>query len=467
MPTLRPYQEKIISEVREQFKLGVRSVLVCSPTGSGKTTLTANMIKIAVQHGNKVWVILHRRELVRQFAKALDADGVQFDIVASGFISTTGKPVKLCSIGTIRNRLKRLQAPNMIVWDECHHLGAKTFKKIYENFPEAYHIGLSATPERLDSQGLRTWFKSMVYGPSVADLIKQGYLSDYIPVVPPGGMNLEGLHMRGGDFAKEEVKERADKPTITGNIVKEYLRHAKGKKALVFASGIQHSQNIMAVFNANDVSCQHLDGETPSDMRDEILKKFADGPLMVITSVDLFSEGFDCPGIEALILARPTASRGLARQMYGRALRPKAGKTHAILLDHAGVFSRHGLPDDEIKWTLADRTAEDKKKELGQVKVRTCPKCFIANRGYPPKCWKCGYVFPIESREVKTASGTLEAVDKEVLRATISKEKSKEMMACQSEEELVALGLRRGYKDALGWGRHIWRWRESKGLVKR
>ncbi len=455
---LRPYQTKIIEEVRTAFRQGIRNVIVESPTGSGKTTLSSFMLRTCAAKGMIAWVVLHRRELVKQWVLALDAIGLKHDIMANGFLETRNHLIKLCSIGTLRNRAHRLATPNMVIWDECHHCMARSWRRIYDLFPKTYHVGLTATPERLDGQGLGAYFKIIVRGPSVRELIEQGYLSDYRIFAPPG-ISTEGLHIRAGDYAKEELSAAADKPTITGNALNEYLKHAMGKRAVAFSTSIAHSKHVVEMFLANGVQAVHVDGETDTQTRDEALRLFAEGKIQVLGNVDLFGEGFDLPTLECVILLRPTQSIGLYRQQIGRALRPSNGKTHAIILDHSDNVSRHGLPEEVIDWKLEGHSRKQTNEPSQGVKI--CPACFAAQA--PGKaCRFCGKVFPIKERKVSKKEGPLTEMDiAEMRKAT---EFKRDRGGAREETDLVAIGIKRGMRNPLGWAKHVIAAREEKTM---
>jgi superfamily II DNA or RNA helicase len=318
---------------------------------------------------------------------------------------------------------------------------------------------LTATPQRLDGKGLNTYFKKIIRGPEVRELISQGYLSDY-RIFAPLGINTEGLHMRGGDFAKEELTARADKPTVTGNALNEYLKHALGKRAVAFCSSIQHSKNVVAMFMANGVQAVHVDGETDMATRDEAIRLFAEGKIQVLGNVDLFGEGFDLPTLECVILLRPTQSIGLYRQQVGRALRPTEGKAYAIILDHAGNTQRHGLPEEVIDWKLEGHSRDANKNEQG-ISVRICSACFAA-QAPGRECRYCGKIFPIKERKIAKKEGPLTEVDIEAMRQ--QRQKKHEQGSARGFENLVALGIKRGLKNPFGWTKHVVAARKEKEM---
>jgi superfamily II DNA or RNA helicase len=463
--TLRQYQNAIVSEARSHFNRDVQSVLIEAPTGSGKTVLLVHMFDLAVKRGYRVWFVVHRVELLRQSVAAFEEQGLEVGIIAAGFPMNPDRPIQVASIQTLARRYTKLEPPTFIGFDECHHATAATWTKVIKGFPKAYRVGLTATPERLDGEGLRKHFDVMVSGPSVRSLIDQRYLSDF-RVYAPSVIPTKGLHTRMGDYVKAELERVADRAFITGNVVEHYLRLCDGMRALAFCVSIRHSEHVCQAFRDAGVATEHVCSNTPADVREAAMERFKAGTTKILTSVELFGEGVDVPAMEAAILLRPTQSLALYRQQVGRALRPQEGKT-AVILDHAGNCLRHGLPDEEIEWSLDSKKGHRKKKE-GDTgpSVRICGKCFAAQPSGRPICIYCEYKFPIKYRRVPERKGELVEVTPEQ-REAIRKSRKEEEWACRSEEELADLGKRRGYPYARGWARHRWktlRWRRRKKI---
>lgn len=444
---------------------GCRSLVIQSPTGSGKTALTAEMVKRSLSKGFRSWFIVHRRELVKQASAAFFDAGVPHGTIAAGFIGDRGRPTQVCSIGSLRNSHRELMAPKLIIWDECHHIGAKSWAEIFRAHPQAFHIGLTATPERLDGKGLGTWFKEMVRGPSVQSLITSGYLSRYRLYAPPS-VSMAGVHVRAGDFVRAEVGALLDKPTITGSAIAHYKQHALGKRAVVFAVSVEHSKHIVAGFQAAGIPSAHVDGETDIRERDAAVRMFQGGRIKILSNVELFGEGFDLPAIECGILLRPTQSLALYLQQLGRTLRTHPGKDEAIILDHAGNTERHGLPDEDREWTLEDRIAQrGGKKDNGQS-VKVCPSCFRAQFAGRATCQFCGTAFEIKARKVAEIDGELVEIDPAKARAAreAARDQSRhEQHGARSLEDLVELAKRRNYKRPHLWARHVFRARRAGG----
>lgn len=457
---LRDYQREGLDDIRRKLWAGVRSVLWQMPTGAGKTASTAYMLKSAAEKGNRAWFVVHRRELILQSHRAFKAIGVQHGIIAAGFDLAMRRPVQICSVGTLARRLDRVAAPHLIVWDEAHHMAAGTWQSIFRQFPNAAHVGLSATPERLDGQGLEPFFRSMVPGPSVRELITQGFLVPYRLFAPAMGPDLSGVHTRMGDFVKSEVAQVMSKPKVVGDAVEHYRRVAMGRRAVVFAVSIEASHRIVQAFRDAGIPAEHVDGETSSDERDAAISRFSRGETRVLSNVELFGEGFDLPAIEAVILLRPTQSLAMYLQQVGRGLRTAPGKSDCIILDHAGNSARHGLPDDDREWTLAGREA--KKRGEGDDKdaspIRQCPKCYAISPAAMLKCRECGEPFPVQARKIEEVAGELQEVSIEELRRVAKKEQA----MSQTLDALIELGRMRGYKAPERWAQHVWAARSAR-----
>jgi len=455
---LRPYQDELIRSARSLMMKGCKSILLQSPTGSGKTALTAHMLKTAAEKGMPSVFTVHRRELVKQSMRAFHRIGLRHGIIAPGFLEDTRPLVQIASIQALSRRLGKLRSPKMIVWDEAHHVAAGSWTKVYESYPNAFHVGLTATPERLDGTGLGQWFKEMINGPSTASLIEDGFLAPY-RLYAPGGIVTEGVGTRMGDFARAELNSAADKPTITGDAIRHYKKLASGRRAVVFCCSVEHSKHVVSQFNADGIPAAHVDGETDTNERDQRIAQFERGDILILSNVELFGEGFDLPAIEAAILLRPTQSLGLYLQQVGRALRTSPGKTDAVILDHAGNCARHGLPDSDREWSLSGREKRGGSAEPS-VPVRICPKCFAAQFPGSMVCKHCGAQFESAARKVVEEDGELVEIDANHIR----RERLREQSQAKTFEELVELGKRRGHKRPHLWAKHIFNFRQSKKL---
>ena len=442
---LRPYQIAASSEIKAALK-GHRAVLYQAPTGSGKTTLTSHIFAGLYRNGLRGWFIVHRHELIEQVSAALSLANVPHGIVCPGYPFNPDAPIQVCMVQTLARR--KLPAPWLAVVDECHHAVSPTYMRVLSDIPNARILGLTATPERLDGRGLGDVFQTLIPGPSVAELTTQGHLAPFRLWAPPG-ISLDGVHTRAGDYAREDLAKAADRPGITGDAIAHYQKLCPGRRFVVFCSNIAHSKHVAAQFNAAGIPTRHVDGETPDAERREAMALFRAGIVHGLANVDLFGEGVDVPGIEAVIMLRPTQSMGLYLQMVGRGLRPAPGKPCAYILDHAGNAGRHGFPDDPHTWTLDARRRKARTTDEPTIRIRVCPVCFAAVRAGVTAC-PLGHVFTVDPMIPKVTKGEL----KEIRRVAAVDRKREEGRAT-TFDDLVALGQSRGYHP--GWAINRWR----------
>ena len=414
--TLRPYQNRMISETRDHMVAGTRAILCQAATGAGKTALAAFMLGTAQARGNHCGFLVHRRELVFQSAAMFEKIEIPYSVMLPGYVPPRGARfyrhsarIQIASVQTLARRLERTKPYDLIMWDEAHHCSAGTWKKIRAAYPEAYHVGLTATPWRLDGAGLAPYFDVMVQGPPISDLMRDGFLSKYDLYRPPG-IDTKGIKTEMGDFVRGALAAAVDKPSITGDIVAHYWKHAKGKRMLGFAPSVEVSKHIVDRFRAHGISAAHVDADTDEELRAQIFADLASGETLCVWNVDLASEGFDCPAVEAVSDASPTQSLTKYLQRVGRALRVAPGKDRAIILDHAGNSRLHGLPDDTREWPLDSRGACNRSKAESSVSTRTCPVCFCVQRSGVPVCPYCRHEFKVNSRTVEFKDGELERV---------------------------------------------------------
>jgi superfamily II DNA or RNA helicase len=389
------------------------SVLLQLPTGGGKTHVAAAVIRRWNARKKRVWFVCHTRELIQQTCGKLNALRVSHGVVSPEYLPAYERRVQVCSVDTLRSRIGKLgdllQDPDLIVWDECQHVAAPSWAAIKERYAKARHLGLTATPERLDGTGLGQWFDHMICGPTTRDLIARGRLSRYrlfAPTIP----DLRGVKTLAGDYAAADLDERMGGPVLVGDVVEHYRKLAPGARAIVFAVSVKHSQAVVERFRGAGIPAAHVDGRTSKDDRDAAVARLASGEIRILSNVRVFTEGFDLPAIDAVIVLRPTKSRALFLQMIGRGLRGAEGKAATIVLDHAGVVYEHGLPDDAYEWTLdgqADRGGR-RNKPLGS-RLRRCPECNAVHER-AAECVECGHVYAPGERTIDEVYGELREI---------------------------------------------------------
>ena len=385
--SLRPYQQEAVDRCREAAATHKR-VLLQLPTGGGKTTIAAEIISLAVAKGKTALFLAHRRELIFQAYERFSGFGLDCSIILAGDKRCIPeKPVQVGSVQTCVRRKKYMASisPDLIIVDEAHHAVANSYVKILKMYPQATVMGLSATPYRSDGRGLGsiddyTLFKGLVAIETTGSLVEQGYLSA-CEVWVPQVINFSKIKIEKGDFAKSELEQIFVDRDLMENVATDWEKYCNGMQTLVFASSVQHSKSLCAVFNEKGIPAGHIDGETPKKDRESMLRRLAMGEIRVVSNFGVLTEGFDCPAVSALILARPTMSMALYKQMVGRGLRINDGKKHAVILDYGKNVTRHTWPTNDppadLSAGLSDRPAPQNKKD-GENGAWVCPRCMAA-----------------------------------------------------------------------------------------
>jgi superfamily II DNA or RNA helicase len=384
------------------------------PTGGGKGRILAAATARTVANGKRITLMAHRAELVEQICRNLDDEGVPHGRIMPGW-PTMRYPVRVGMVQTIARRVNGLEAPDLLLVDEAHHAPASQYVAIAKAWSAARVLGVTATPIRTDGQGLADHFDALVIGPSVADLIRDGFLAQYDYYVPKAGFSMDGARKVAGDYSQSDALAIMDKAKIVGDAIGHYRQRLGGRPAIAFCMGIEHCERVAADFVTAGIASLHVDGQMSLADRAQRLQMLADGRLMVLTAADVISEGVDIPTVAGAILLRPTMSTGLFLQQVGRALRPKPDGSRAVILDHVDNRKRHGLPADPRKWSL------DGLPKLPPPAIRECDVC---HRVFPredaraiamDECEKdaedCGILRPGKGRpQAGVIAGELEAV---------------------------------------------------------
>lgn len=437
---LRNYQLQGIDEIRAAFRSGIKRTCYVAPCGAGKGTMVAYMARQAANKGNHVLFTIHRRELLEQ---------IQDDI---------GKPHPLIQLGTVQSIARRLPdmiPPQLIISDEHHHGVAATWRKIFDYFKNAYLVGLTATPARLNGSGLGEICDKLIIGPSVQELIDRGFLAPFKYYAPPMPVDFTDIKIKLGDYDQGEISIRMDKPHITGRVIDHYRQFAEGKQAIIYCAGIQHSNNTVEQFRAAGYTAMHVDGETPAEVRRQAVADFKSGKLTIMSNVQLFGEGLNLPGVEVVILLRPTQSLTLNLQQSMRSMRPGPNKT-AIIIDAVGNCFRHGIPTTPHEWSL-DGVTRRKRGEVASVGVRRCLQCYGCHSP-APVCPYCGYVYNLTPRQLAQEAGELKEYDARI--AALEKKKARMTVGmARTRADLEAIAKERGY--SAGW---VWHTAKAKKI---
>lgn len=349
MTELRPYQKEGISKIFDCWRNGKRSVLFQMPTGTGKTVLFAEIVKRGFDNSRKILIVVHRKELIEQITEKLTAREVPVGHIVAGIKADYTQTVQVASIQTLSRR--EHPEANLIIIDECHHAKADTYKKLWDIYPDAKFLGVTATPIRLSGEGFDDLFDELIVSMSTQKFIELGFL---VPVVHLVGSNpnLSGIKERQGDYITKMLADVMMDNDIMTDLVDSYKENAMGKPAIVFAVDVKHSQSIVERYNAERITAAHIDAQTSKSERTAILNNFRNGVIKVVSNVEIITEGFDFPECEVVQLARPTKSLSLYLQMVGRVMRTAPNKKEGIILDNAGLWLEHGLSTVDREWTL-------------------------------------------------------------------------------------------------------------------
>ena len=455
MIELRPYQQDAIARIRQAFAQQHRAVLFVLPTGGGKSYTFCAITQGAAFRGNRVCILVHRQELLRQASANLTIMGIPHGVIAAGRSMDLSLPVQVASVATLARRLRHIPPDlfGLLVVDEAHHSNASTWATVLSHCSSAKVLGVTATPCRGDGRGLGEWYSAMVLGPTPAWLTAEGYLAPARVLAPPIGFDPRKVSKRMGDFRMDEAAEQLGRQQV-GDAIGHYLQHLKGQTAIAFCCSVAHAEAVAEAFQERGVTASSIDGTTKN--RAELLSKLAEGSLKVLTSCELIGEGVDVPSVGGCILLRPTQSEALHLQMIGRSLRPQQGKT-AVILDHVGNVRRLGHHLEERAWTLDGRRQRHREKAEA---VKVCAVCFSCLRSGLLACPECGHEFESqERRRLQVVDGTLQEISVEQARRV----RLREQASATTVEELVEVGRRRGMKNPHGWARHVMAGRQSRG----
>jgi DNA repair protein RadD len=467
---LRPYQVAALEGLRQGIRDGHRRQLLVSPTGSGKTQIASAMIRGAVAKGHRVMVIAHRRELIYQVQNRLWHDHELISgVIMAGHAPEPGLPIQVASIQSLVRR--EFPDVELLIVDEAHHARATTYHKVFDRYPSAWIVGLSATPWRLDGKGLIDVFDHMVLASTPQKLLELGFLCPGFghAYVSP---DLAKIGMIGSDYNPEELGQAYEASGVLGDIVAEWQKEANGLRTIIFASSISNSEWLVARFLELGVKAEHLDYLTPRKTREAIIQRVRSGETTVISNVGILGEGVDIPELECCILARPTKSLSFFLQMVGRVLRPAGGKTRALIHDHGHLLETHGLWDQERDYSLT----VTKKKQPGAAPTKTCPECGCICPLAARECPECHHVFEKKDDE---NDGEHVKLTIEEMRAILEKTNSREALFARYMQEAKLWGRKPGwvinriqeklpgspFPSAL-WKQHVvgmkgdWKWRE-------
>ncbi len=432
MKELRQYQKDLLNKTRQAYLQGYKSPCIVAPCGAGKTVIMADMAKKASEKQNRVLFLVHRKELKEQTLSTLRWWGADMDYTEVGMVQT------------IVRRLEKTIQPNLIITDENHHSLAKSYRKIYDYFPDARLVGFTATPVRLNGGGLGDVNDILVEGPTVNELIGWENLAPF-KYYAPEIIDTSKLKIKRGEYVAKDIDDLFQNRAIWGDVIGHYKKLSDGKQAICYCSSVEQSKRMAEEFNQVGTKAMHIDGRTPKAEREAAIEYFRQGRIMILCNVDLISEGFDVPDCNTAILLRPTQSLGLFIQQSMRPMRYKEGKT-AIIIDHVGNVGRFGTPDMEREWSLEPEKGSNNTIQQ-ENPVKQCLECFYTVERNIKVCPECGFEFGREEKEVELIESELVEVGSFEGFTTDYREPKD----CKNMGELYQLAKNRGYRPGWAW----------------
>ena len=372
------YQQEMLENITEVFsaaafdtvlynekgkKVNVgSSVMVQMPTGTGKTYVMAAVVKWFLDTYSKgeVWLIAHRKELVEQMERTLDRFALEYgekDEVVEEKVR-----IRVLSIQWLTRNIGDLEKngfkPGVIIVDEAHHSLATSYQDVFIRNHKALKIGMTATPCRMKQASFRTLFSRLITSPSIKDFILHGYLApcNYVVIGEKSTeqqiVNLLTDRSGDGDYSVKEMEEKLNVTDVIRRLYNSVVKYAYGKKGIVYAINIDHAKAIAEYYNALGIKAVALDSKTAAKTRKKAVEAFREGELDCLVNVNLFDEGFDCPDVEYIQMARPTLSLAKYLQMVERGLRinKKDPKKVCMIIDNVGNYRKFGLPDRYRDW---------------------------------------------------------------------------------------------------------------------
>lgn len=480
---LRDYQQDVVSRARTAFKSGARGVVINIPTGTGKGSIAEHVSTTAAANGKRTVISAPRREIVLDIAGRVRKAGHDPGIIAPWAPFEPEKLIQVASDKTLPRRLDLIDPPDLFIPDECHHTVAAGYGPIFDRWKQTRTLGLTATLWRLDGRGFENVFDELITSHQPRWFVDNGYLVDcdiYCPSIP----DLAAAGNGRGDYTSVDIEAALEKSGVVGDAIRSFSKYVRpGGTAVAFCASKKHAEATADAFNAAGIPAETLLGEDDGDVRNGKLERLDAGVIRVLCTVDVVSEGFDLPSIDAAILLRPTKSLSLYIQQVGRVLRPvfaagfdlmtSAGriasiaaslKTRAIVLDHSGNALRHGHPLGNRAWSIVGEGTEARaaaKTEAGEdISVRQCPTCFGIHMT-APVCPYCGFQHPVDGRVPRWKAGELRKLEADELEDQRKANRAAQGQA-KTHAELVEQFRKEGSPNPHGRAWHVMKHRKSK-----
>ncbi len=405
-PKLRPYQEALIKDLYEELNVGHQRVAIIAGTGAGKTIISGQICAHAEAAGKRLMFLVHLDVLVGQTYEKMKAFGLQCGFIKAGWEENRNAPIQIASIQTMAKRRWWQKWPaDVVFYDEGHitlfsQVGKKVMTKTHAN---AVHLVMTATPLRLGKEQLGDYLETLVSSPVPNVLQEMGYLSTmkYYSMPRDSMANLEEVKTSRGDYDEKDLKNACDRTELVEKIVQEWFRIGKGKRTIAFCVDIEHANHVAEAFRKAGISADTVDGNTSIKDRKQLYQALKTGELMVLTSCNVISIGFDEPSVEVGLMLRPTMSSAMHFQQLGRVMRisPQTGKEYGIILDQAGNLQRLGFPEDVEEYSLPTRKSST--GGGGAPPTKPCPACGRIVLSFIVKCPDCAHQW-ISERPINT-----------------------------------------------------------------
>ena len=405
---LRPYQEIAVDDAATALDKH-KNTIVVAPTGAGKTIMLSALVGKRFQVGNKVLVLQHRDELVRQNKTKFSRvnPDITTSIVDGNEKDWSGSTIfSMVQTLSRENNLSNINHFDLVVVDESHHAVADTYMRIINKVKEANNsveiVGFTATPNRGDKKGLKKVFTNCSHQIEISTLIREGFLVPPKTFVIDVGVQKDLANVRKTvtDFDMSEVEKIMNKRAINEKIVAEWQDKAETRKTVVFCSTINHAQDVCDEFRRANIRAEIVTGDTPSEERKQILKDLEHGDVQVVVNVAVLTEGFDAPPISCIVLTRPCSYKSTMVQMIGRGLRtvsqeeyPGLIKKDCIVLDFGTSVLTHGSLDEGVNLD------GDAHLNAGATPLKICPECQSEVPLSSRECPICGHEFGGEEKE--------------------------------------------------------------------
>lgn len=384
MITPHEYQEDLVCRVRSKVAAGCRRVLAQAAVGAGKTVIAGRLCELAVAKGKRVLFLVHRRRLNSQMSRTLDDFGIPHGILMRGHDRRSLCPVQVASRDTllsraVRNEFFDLPPADLVITDEAHRAESAEYRRLLETYPDAVHVGLTATPAFADGKGMGCFYQAIECCVPIPKLIELGRI---VPVRCYAPQN-----------------RTAARRKLAGDPVSEWKARAEGRPTVLFAGAVKPSEAARDAFLEAGIPAAHVDAHTPDEERERVIADLEAGRIMVLCNCSILTEGVDIPAVSCIQLLRLASSYILFIQAIGRGMRAHPGKRDCLLIDHADAVLEHGFPDEDVRWdldetngTVEQRNREDRKEGKRSTPV-TCPACGLQYKA-AVVCPECGHRLP-------------------------------------------------------------------------